>query len=564
MNEEIFQKAIEGLEELLEEQNEETTLQWFENLTSPDRKDSLVSEAGLEFRRESEIHGTLWEEGRQYFRIDGELTRGTVRITSRSGKSIRVRPEEIRKAREFITAERAKLDRVTAAEKQIQRDLEQFLEDETTISILEPRDLQPTRIISDNSVLRFGFTDPSGVVVIRASADAKRGEYSINGKTFKNTEQFIDSLTQELKDYDPAQELRRMRKELRRRLDRLLEDEGFQDYIEDRSLTISKTENDKVYLENAAGKAAAVFAVYPEQGKIVIEGQNGKNTWTLYRSKPSIKDKEKTRFLLIGKNEDLTDTIILVQAGPKMISFLSIPRDIYIHGWKINKLYTSKSPAALFETVQEITGMGVDHYAVVDTDSFADIVDALGTITVELEEEILDPILYYSKDNERRMLYFSAGEHELSGSAALTLARSRSTTSDFSRAGRQQLIITGILKRIEELSLTDAGRVYKLFKTAVEHSETDVGALEAIQYFRQYRNAEQIRHMVLSTDNVFYATYRGLHERGLELKDAAQFSDEELGAWILRPVDEDWSIISRFVEDWFAGKQPVIEDYRSP
>lgn len=558
---EMFENAVGGLEELLEGRNRETAVQWFEKLISTDSKVSLVEGTGLEFRNEGELHGSLWTEGRRCFSIDGEPARGTVRIASSLENTLRTAPGESR-AREFIIAERDKLDKIISTEKRMKGQLEQLLEDQELSAVLDSRDLRPTRIVLDEFILRLGFTNPNGVVIVRAAADAEQGEYRIDGKPFKNDEQFAEGLLEALQDYDPVEELRRAREALQERLQKLLKDEGFRGYAEDRGLSFHREDADEIRLKSEDGDVVAILSVRPEQGEIVLEAPNSEDTWRLYQSKPSVAEKEVVRFLLLGKNDALTDTIMLVQASPEMISMVSVPRDIYFEGQKINQLYTAKGPAALLDVVSRITGVPIDHYVTVDTEGFADIVDALGTINVELETELLDPSMYYRKGDEWRMLYFSAGEQELNGSAALALARSRNTSSDFGRAARQQLLIAGIRERFEQLSLTKAGRLYELVSTALEYSETDISVLQGIHYFRQYRNVAQLRRMVLSTDNVFYSTYSGLHHRGLELKEATRFTDEELGAWILRPIDEDWSLVTRYTEDWLAGKQPKVEDYR--
>ncbi|MFP4563224.1 MAG: LCP family protein [Spirochaetia bacterium] len=555
---ELYETTVAAVEDLLEDRNGETAVRRFEKLVSSDPAVSVTAGTGLTFHSAGDLHGALRRKGRRYFDIEGEPHRGTVRVESRSGKSMRAGSGE-REARNFVLAEREKIDEIAAEEEEMKRNIERFLKDEATVRLLKSRSLQPTRIVSSDFVLRIGFTDRNDIVIFRLSADAEKGEYRINGKRVRTDESFHDELLESLRKYDPEEELRRMERDLRKRLRLLLADAGFRRYLADRGLTVRGEESSKIYLENTAGESVAAIVCEPESGRVVMETGNDDTPRVLYEKIAALDTEGTVRFLLAGINKGSTDTILLVQADESGISMISIPRDIYRKGYKINRLYSAFGPEALIECVEEISGLSIDHYAVVDMGGFEDIVDSLGSIPVELEREILDPSMFYRTDDGRRVLYFSAGEHEINGSAALALARSRSTTSDFSRAARQQLILDGIRKRVEELSLTEAGKLIDFTATALDYSSTDISALEAVQYFREYRNAESIRRTVLSTDNVFYSTYRGLHQRELELEEASRFTDEELGAWILRPVGEDWSCVSRYVKDWLAGKRTPAE-----
>jgi hypothetical protein len=166
----------------------------------------------------------------------------------------------------------------------------------------------------------------------------------------------------------------------------------------------------------------------------------------------------------------------------------------------------------------------------------------------------------YEVDGESRMLFFPSGTHDLNGSAALALARSRETTSDFSRARRQQLIISGIRRRIDQLALTDADHLFRLVTAAIRYTDTDLGFTDALTYYRRYRDLGDLRRLVLSTDNVFHSTYSELHEEGLPVERAEGLEQDEIGQWILRPKNESWAGVRAFVEEWLTGGDPSADE----
>jgi polyisoprenyl-teichoic acid--peptidoglycan teichoic acid transferase len=92
------------------------------------------------------------------------------------------------------------------------------------------------------------------------------------------------------------------------------------------------------------------------------------------------------------------------------------------------------------EKVTEITGIYLQYYAFVSFDGFVDFVDSLGGVTIDVPEALEDPY-YPDINNGFQTFRIGAGIQDLDGDMALKYARSRKTTSDFSRTLRQQQII---------------------------------------------------------------------------------------------------------------------------
>jgi LCP family protein required for cell wall assembly len=176
-----------------------------------------------------------------------------------------------------------------------------------------------------------------------------------------------------------------------------------------------------------------------------------------------------TNILLLGVGGEghdgahLTDTMIVASIDHKnnTVPMLSIPRDMFVEnevvGWgsRLNGVYEfvlessgshEKAMDELQGEIEDMLGIEIHYYAMVDFQGFEDIVDAVGGIDVNLETALDDPY-YPAPDGSYETfdpLYIPAGDQELDGETALKYVRSRKTTSDFDRALRQQQVITAI------------------------------------------------------------------------------------------------------------------------
>ena len=155
-----------------------------------------------------------------------------------------------------------------------------------------------------------------------------------------------------------------------------------------------------------------------------------------------------------------SDTIMVVRAGGGTFRKLSIPRDTLaeIPGsgvQKINSSYAIGGAKLTIETVENFLGIDIDHVAIVDFNGFRDFIDALGGITVELDEPVCSEISG-GEENGGITLDLKKGDNDLNGEEALSLARTRSSgdcnddgspdsdIDDIDRVRFQQQIIAGI------------------------------------------------------------------------------------------------------------------------
>ncbi len=167
----------------------------------------------------------------------------------------------------------------------------------------------------------------------------------------------------------------------------------------------------------------------------------------------------------------LTDTIILASYNPKLgaVTFLSIPRDFYIEdniNWykgKINALFASvylknrkkigdqaakdAAAKALIKHIEKITWVPITNYALITFDGFVNFINSIWGVEVCIPEKIVDT-RYPTHDGKWTTIKFEPWCQVLNWRDALIYARTRHSTSDFSRAKRQQQIIKWVIKKI--------------------------------------------------------------------------------------------------------------------
>lgn len=141
-----------------------------------------------------------------------------------------------------------------------------------------------------------------------------------------------------------------------------------------------------------------------------------------------------------------SDTMILIRIRPLagQVSMLSIPRDLWISipGWGENRINAvhffaeadqpGSGPVALLNVINDQFEFPVSYYARIQLENFPAVIDALGGVTLVLDE----PASIYP-----------AGTHHLNGTEALAFARDRSSTDDFYRMAHGQILLKALVKQ---------------------------------------------------------------------------------------------------------------------
>ncbi|GHJ57967.1 transcriptional regulator [Nocardioides sp. OK12] len=172
-----------------------------------------------------------------------------------------------------------------------------------------------------------------------------------------------------------------------------------------------------------------------------------------------------------------TTLLIHVSADRKEAYGVSLPRDALvtrpdcmaedgstIPGAELamfNTAFAEGGAACTVQTLEQLTGVLIDHYVTVDFNGFVDMVDAVGGVEVCLPKEVADP---------KTKIYLDAGTQVLDGEDALKYVRERSVlsaNSDIGRMKRQQAFIASMVNKVVSAgTLTRPDRVYSFLKAA--------------------------------------------------------------------------------------------------
>ncbi len=203
---------------------------------------------------------------------------------------------------------------------------------------------------------------------------------------------------------------------------------------------------------------------------------------------------------------DLTDAIMVVSidaSKTKSAVMLSLPRDLYVLETKnmgpgrINSLYRNyknelhrqgekeseasrQSMLELQTEIGKIVGLQMHGVIKLNFSGFEEAIDALDGIGIDVPEEIVDPE-YPGPNDTYETFAIGQGQQHLNGKTALKYARSRHSTSDFSRSGRQQQIIAAAMKKATELGLIKSvSRITELLTIVSRNLATTFSTRELI------------------------------------------------------------------------------------
>jgi polyisoprenyl-teichoic acid--peptidoglycan teichoic acid transferase len=196
------------------------------------------------------------------------------------------------------------------------------------------------------------------------------------------------------------------------------------------------------------------------------------------------------------KGARLTDTLIVVVLDERsgQVGLISVPRDTAVqipgHGLdRINTVYGfaysrgDNALSALKQAVGDLLALPIEHAIVVDLSVFEQLVDALGGITVDVPCPIIDDFVDPRTPTGRRVLDVQAGQARMDGATAAMYVRSRHGRSDFSRARRQQAVLSAI--HSELLTLGNLGQIPGAWSTVERSVATDLKRYQLLDLARR-------------------------------------------------------------------------------
>lgn len=212
--------------------------------------------------------------------------------------------------------------------------------------------------------------------------------------------------------------------------------------------------------------------------------------WATQGNENKMSSRNVINVLLVGAdkttNAGNTDVMMLISLNKKtkQLKLVSFMRDSYLYVdskngsycTKLNAAFSMGGPECLMQTIENNYKIEIDNYVMVNFESFVEIIDAMGGITVDVQKYEAD---YNYKKFKVSLPY---GENvTLNGKQALCFCRIRGCDADgdVSRTRRQRQVIESIIDRVTTASVGDLNKYIDIFLPYVDtgYSKTQILSL---------------------------------------------------------------------------------------
>ena len=248
----------------------------------------------------------------------------------------------------------------------------------------------------------------------------------------------------------------------------------------------------------------------------------------------------------------LSDTTILfhVSADREFAYGISIPRDTAVmrptcyeeDGTEIpaatgyekwNAAYSVGGPACTLQQFEQLSGVRVDNYVVVDFNQFKDMVNALGGVEVCIPEDV---------DDDKRNVHLKAGTRELKGEEALVYVRARyqiGDGTDTNRTRRQQAFVGSMISKATTAGiLSRPDKLVSFINAATSSLQTDYDSVADLADVA-------ITGRSIGTDNIKFVTTPWVYSD--KVSSGIEWTPEVNKLW--RLVRKDLPLTKEFAKD---------------
>ena len=189
--------------------------------------------------------------------------------------------------------------------------------------------------------------------------------------------------------------------------------------------------------------------------------------------------------MLMGLDKDCTrsDVMILAQLNfvDSELNMLQIPRDTYVKNngrgdKKINSAYGYNKEKGVFKEVEQITGIRVDKYVVVDLTSFKNLIDTIGGVDFDVPQD-----MNYEDPVQGLYIHLKKGHQHLDGNKAEQLVRFRSyPDGDLGRMKVQSAFIQATIDEL--LSASNVLKANDIITDVSDMVDTNLSLNEMLSY----------------------------------------------------------------------------------
>ena len=272
-----------------------------------------------------------------------------------------------------------------------------------------------------------------------------------------------------------------------------------------------------------------IFGMYSCTSLLLINKMDYVGTGSRSRRSDALSRSYVTNVLLIGTDGRTadeaarSDTMIIASINSKTneVSLISLMRDCYVeipdYGCnKLNAAYTFGGAELLMDTIEHNFGIAIEDYVSVNFVSFANIVDSVGGIDIEIsdaEAREINTIMQAEVnsimgDDVLDDLLDSGGELHLNGKQALSYARIRYIgNADFERTERQRRVIELVMNKVKTLNPTMLTSVATSVLPGVETNMT-TGELYMLSLKAPFIVGYERQQLQIPAEGTYYGEYR--------------------------------------------------------
>ena len=238
----------------------------------------------------------------------------------------------------------------------------------------------------------------------------------------------------------------------------------------------------------------------------------------LGHNKNTLENLERLNILVMGESQGMSDTIIICSYDPKTqeASMLSIPRDTFIGDSrnsasvydKINSVYNgNRNPEDTLKEVNELTGLDIKNYVLIDTKALVELVDAIEGVNFYVPID-----MKYDDYSQELHVDLKEGWQTLNGDQVEQLVRFRHNNDgssysyeygneDFGRMKTQREVIMAIAKQTIQLkNVTEIGKILDITNKYVK-TNMDFESLKDYIPYAINMNTENIKAEQLPGDS---------------------------------------------------------------
>lgn len=209
--------------------------------------------------------------------------------------------------------------------------------------------------------------------------------------------------------------------------------------------------------------------------------------------------KDKIIVMIMGVDEregdvGRSDTLMVATLDPKKkkASILSIPRDTRVkiknNGFdKINAAYAYGGYQLTQDTVENLLGVQMEHYVIINIQSFKKIIDAIGGVEINVEKR-----MYYEDiwdDDGGLLIDLQPGLQHMDGKTAITYVRYRDEEGDIGRISRQQKFMQAVMDKITSPAIIP--RIPAIVKEIMSSIRTDLSVKQIIEFMTALKDAQR-------------------------------------------------------------------------